>query len=162
MLKEKAIKERGKIMENILVRYLLERIIANSDNDKYTIEDNGYEYRLEESNKPTCIFYAREIEFKHILNCIYTLKELLNKDITSEYISSVSAFFKAVNSRYTYSSNHTLSNILNDRYIQSSIFSNLTTLEKQIIITYYISIPKSVVNSGTDSEGNSYKSVQYI
>lgn len=146
-------------MENITVQDLLNRVIINPD--KYTIEDNGYEYRLIDSNKPTYTFYARHNEFKHILNCIFILKTLLDKDITSEYISSVSSFFKIVSSVCTYSSNHTLSNILNDRYIQSSTYSDLTTLEKQIIITYYISIPKSVVYGGIDDEGNIYKSVQY-
>lgn len=147
-------------MENITVQDLLERIVINPD--KYTITDNGYEYRLEENNKPTYVFTARYTEFKHILNCIYTLKELLDKDITSEYIDSVSSFFDMVKSVCTYSCNYSLQYLLNNQYIQSSNYSDLTTLEKQIIITYYISIPKAVVSGGTDSEGNNYNSVKYI
>lgn len=147
-------------MENITVQDLLNRVVINPD--KYTIEDNGYEYKLSYNTKPVYVFIARHTEFKHILNCIYTLKELLDKNITSEYIDSVSSFFDIVKSVCTYSSNYSLSYLLNNQYTQSSTYSDLTTLEKQIIITYYISIPKSVVNSGADSEGNSYRSVQYI
>lgn len=63
---------------------LLARIVINPS--KYTITDNGPEYRLEEQGKPYSIFYARHNEFKHILNCIHTLKELLGKEVTSKYI----------------------------------------------------------------------------
>lgn len=147
-------------MENITVQDLLNRIITNPD--KYTVEDNGYEYKLSHNNNPTYVFIARHTEFKHILNCIHTLKELLDKTITSEYIDSVSSFFDMVKSVCTYSCNYSLQYLLNNQYIQSSIYSDLTELEKQIIITYYISIPKSVVTGGTDSEGNNYNSVKYI
>ena len=141
------------------VQDLLARIVTNPS--KYTITDNGLEYRLEEQDKPYSIFFARHTEFKHILNCIHTRKELLGKDITSEYIDNVSSFFRIVTSVCTYSSDYRLSKLMNNKYIQSSTYSNLSDLEKQIIITYYISIPKQVESAGEDSEGCYYNSVCY-
>ena len=140
------------------VQDLLARIVTNVD--EYTITDNGLEYRLDEQGKPYSVFCARHEEFKHILNCIYTLKTLLGKRVTADYIENVSSFFGMVCSVCTYSSNYRLEKLMNDKYIQSDTY-DLTDIEKQIVITYYISIPKEVQSAGTDSEGCFYNSVYY-
>lgn len=137
---------------------LLERLVSNPSN--YTIEDNGSEYRLYKQGKQCSIFCARHIEFRHILNCLYTLKTLLGKEVTAEYIDNVSSFFGMVESVCTYSCNYKLEKLMDNEYIKSDRYE-LTDLEKQIVITYYISIPKETKSAGEDSEGNSYKSVEY-
>ena len=137
---------------------LLKRIVTNAD--KYTITDNGLEYRLEEEGSLFSIFYARHDEFKHILNCIYTLKTLLGKEINSDYIDNVASFFSMLCSVYAYTSNYRLEELMNNKYLKSTRY-DLTDLEKQIIITYFISIPKEVQFADTDSEGCSYNSVVY-
>ena len=137
---------------------LLERLVSNPSD--YTIEDNGTEYRLYEQSKPYNLFYARHTEFKHTLNCLYTLKTLLGKEVTAEYIDNVSSFFGMVVSVCAYSCNYKLEKLMNNEYIKSDRYE-LTDLEKQIVITYYISIPKEVQSAGTDSEGCFYNSVCY-
>ena len=137
---------------------LLKRIVTNAD--KYTITDNGSEYRLEEEDSLFSIFYARHDEFKHILNCIYTLKTLLGKEINSDYIDNVASFFSMLCSVYAYTSNYRLEELMNNKYLKSTRY-DLTDLEKQIVITYFISIPKEVQFADTDSEGCSYNSVVY-
>ena len=137
---------------------LLERLVSNPSN--YTIEGNDSEYRLYEQGKKYSICWARHTEFKHILNCLYTLKTLLGKEVTAEYIDNVSSFFGMVESVCTYSCNYKLEKLMNNEYIKSDRYE-LTDLEKQIVITYYISIPKEIKSAGEDSEGCSYNSVEY-
>lgn len=137
---------------------LLERLVSNPSN--YTIEGNDSEYRLYEQGKQYSIFWARHTEFKHTLNCLYTLKTLLGKEVTAEYIDNVSSFFSMVVSVCTYSCNYKLEKLMNNEYIKSDRYE-LTDLEKQIVITYYISIPKEIKSAGEDSEGYSYNSVEY-
>ena len=137
---------------------LLERLVSNPSD--YTVEDNGSEYRLYEQSKPYNLFCARHIEFRHILNCLYTLKTLLGKEVTTDYIDNVSSFFSMVESVCTYSCNYKLEKLMNNEYIKSDRYE-LTDLEKQIVITYYISIPKEIKSAGEDSEGCSYNAVEY-
>ena len=92
------------------VQDLLARIVTNVD--EYTITDNGLEYRLDEQGKPCSVFCARHEEFRHILNCIYTLKTLLGKRVTADYIDNVSSFFGMVCSVCTYSCNYRLEKLM--------------------------------------------------